>query len=382
MKDEKDSKQKLIVTYFCTKPTIGGAEYVTKLLIENLSKFYDVTYVGYNGYQTTIKCDKKFYPFTKAFDLLPMKSGIGIVMRSLPFLRHVFIKKIDLDCDVLISNSTDDDLLLINNKINYKALVAVKHLPREFSPVYPDHLISNRPFKAVALNRSDYARLSQKYGKNNTVLIYNGIDTKKNKKPAGSGNLDIDKKDKIIFSICRLEDDQKKLSYGIKAIGKLINAYPNIKYLIAGSGPDKEKYLRLVKDLGLKKNVKLLGFISDAEKLTLLGRGEIALYPSVTEGFSISTLEALRAGKIVISGKSLGSMDIIQDGRNGFFTELDSDAIADVVKKVFLSNKENINKIKRNAVLTAKKFSTKNMIKNYIDVIDELENKIKDRQSL
>ena len=366
--------EKLVIGYTCTKPTIGGAELITKTLVENLNKNYNVTYIGYNGYQNKIKCRDKIYPFTHFFDSIPIKSGLGRLMRSSRFIKRLLIKKIDLSCDIFISNSTDDDLLLDGNAIKYKALIAIKHHPNEYSMPYIKNLIINKPFKIVALNKTDFNYISKIYGSENTKLIYNGIPYK-NKENATHNKIFKKKNEILIFSICRLEDTQKKLSYAIKAIKDIIKFYPNLKYIIAGAGPDKNRYVKLIKRLHLEKKVILAGFVSDTQKGALLKEGDIAIYPSVTEGFSMSILESLRAGKIVISGKNAGAIDIIKHNKNGFLTDLNVNSISTVLLRALKMNENEIKKLKKNAKLTIKRFTVESMIKKYIYIINELSTK-------
>ena len=75
-----------------------------------------------------------------------------------------------------------------------------------------------------------------------------------------------DNKIKIV-TVARLVE-KKGVRYGIQAVAKLLKAYPNIEYIIAGDGPLKADLLSLIKQLDINKNVKLLGW-KEQEEISL-----------------------------------------------------------------------------------------------------------------
>jgi len=95
------------------------------------------------------------------------------------------------------------------------------------------------------------------------------------------------------------------------------------------------------------------------------------LQPSYFESFSIVTLEALSQGAIVLVSKNDGSLDIIDDGGNGFFISLDPDDISKKIKFVIGLDNKISERIKSNAIQTANKYSAENMVSKYRDIIDK-----------
>ena len=202
-----------------------------------------------------------------------------------------------------------------------------------------------------------------------TMYIPNGIETKNlSKEVIDSVLTKFDLKGrKFIFSVGRLQDSQKGFSLAIRAVSMI----SDIIYVIAGNGPDMNFYKDMINSLGLNDRVKLVGFVSDDEKLALMHESSAFLQPSYFESFSIVTLEALSQGAIVLVSKNDGSLDIIDDGGNGFFISLDPDDISKKIKFVIGLDNKISERIKSNAIQTANKYSAENMVSKYRDIIDK-----------
>lgn len=72
---------------------------------------------------------------------------------------------------------------------------------------------------------------------------------------------------------------------------------------------------RMVKELGLGERVLFTGFRSDVGEV--LRSFDLFVLPSRTEGFSLSTVQAMACGLPVLATRSGGPEEIIQDGVNG-----------------------------------------------------------------
>jgi len=68
-----------------------------------------------------------------------------------------------------------------------------------------------------------------------------------------------------------------------------------------GSPGEVEKFKNALWEAGVWKNVKILGFVSEEEKYTVLKSSKIFISPSREEGFGISVLEAMACGLPVVA---------------------------------------------------------------------------------
>ncbi len=73
----------------------------------------------------------------------------------------------------------------------------------------------------------------------------------------------------------------------------MVDKNPNIKLYLAGDGTLKDEIKSTIKKLNLENNVILLDLIDRDDVYNFLEKCEIFLMPSISEGLSISILEAL-----------------------------------------------------------------------------------------
>ena len=145
-----------------------------------------------------------------------------------------------------------------------------------------------------------------------------------------------------ILTVARLVE-KKGVEYGIKAVAKVIERYPEVQYRIAGDGPLKKSLLDLIRTLKIEKNVHLLGSKDQNDILDLMTNSDILLAPSVTskngdqEGIPVVLMEAIANGLPAISSFHSGIPELIKDGISGFLVpERDVDALKEKLMQLIL----------------------------------------------
>jgi glycosyltransferase involved in cell wall biosynthesis len=87
----------------------------------------------------------------------------------------------------------------------------------------------------------------------------------------------------------------------ILAVRKLRDDIPEIKCKIVGDGILKEKLKKMIDDLDLHKNIKLLGRLPEyKDVISLIKSSEILVLPSTREGFGLVVLEAMRCKTVPV----------------------------------------------------------------------------------
>ena len=114
----------------------------------------------------------------------------------------------------------------------------------------------------------------------------------------------------------RLDVFHKGLDTLLEAVAILAREKPELEIRIAGRGKDAERVAQLARELGIEKNVKLLGAVSDAERNQLFTGAEIQLMPSRFEGFGLAAAEAMAAG-VPLVASSAGSLPEVVDAPHG-----------------------------------------------------------------
>lgn len=124
--------------------------------------------------------------------------------------------------------------------------------------------------------------------------------------------------DEIVFITTGRASKYKRFDYIIDAIYIAMknNNIRMVKFVFAGDGPEFEKLNKKVVELGLQNYVKLLGFRNDIPNL--LCASDCAIHASLGEGFSLSILEYMSAGLVVLVPNIPSVSQAIDDGLTGY----------------------------------------------------------------
>ena len=122
---------------------------------------------------------------------------------------------------------------------------------------------------------------------------------------------------------------------GVTRVAELDRAGINVSYRIAGEGPEREKLTFMIDQLGLTHAVKLLGVCTEAQVRHELADADVLLLPSLSEGISNAALEAMAAGRVVVTTDCGGMTEVVSDGLDGFVVAVgDTAAMADTLTRL------------------------------------------------
>jgi glycosyltransferase involved in cell wall biosynthesis len=124
----------------------------------------------------------------------------------------------------------------------------------------------------------------------------------------------------IIGTIGRLEP-RKGHEYLIEAINQIRNTIPSAALVIAGHDPWKygPNLQALTDRLDLREHVKFVGFQNDIP--AFLSALDIFAFATTSEGFGQVVVEAMAAGKPVVTSKIPPLTEIVVDGETGLLVE-------------------------------------------------------------
>lgn len=100
------------------------------------------------------------------------------------------------------------------------------------------------------------------------------------------------------------------------ALALLKDRFPSAKLAIGGQG-GLEEVRRRAQALGIADRVSELGWVTAGQKAQELARAAIFCLPSHAEGLPMAMLEAMAAGKAVVTTGVGGIPDAVADGENG-----------------------------------------------------------------
>ena len=181
-----------------------------------------------------------------------------------------------------------------------------------------------------------------------------------------------------ITTLARLEK-RKGHKYILSAIAKLKTAYPNILYIIAGSGAELENLKNMTSDLDINNNVTFLGNINDNQKKYLFKNTNLMVMPTLDEsekssieGFGIAYLEAAYYGIPSIASNVGGTVEAVIHNKTGIIIS-DISELYDALKDL-LANRDKINELGKNAKLRVENNFTWETIGNkYLQLIQNLD---------
>ncbi|MDQ0352760.1 glycosyltransferase involved in cell wall biosynthesis [Alkalibacillus filiformis] len=188
------------------------------------------------------------------------------------------------------------------------------------------------------------------------IIDLNKLKNKKNRKS---------KEVFIAASLIKL----KNIDVLLRSFSKLNDK--DIVLKIAGSGPEKNKLLKLVRQLGIEHKVSFLGFLSRKEVLKYMEESDVFVMVSSPETFGLVYLEAMAKGCITIGAKGEGIDGTIVDGENGY---LCSPRNVNELKLKLAQSIHNTNKDKMltNAVSTAKKMTQNQISEDYLRTLKRI----------
>lgn len=122
------------------------------------------------------------------------------------------------------------------------------------------------------------------------------------------------KGERLLFFVGRMVHE-KGVHVLIRALPRILAAYPQTKLLLAGK--NGQKMWPLAYELGVEHAIEFLGFISDRERDCIYRVVDAAIFPSLYEPFGIVALEAMSCGCNVIASHVGGLREVVEHLRNG-----------------------------------------------------------------
>jgi glycosyltransferase involved in cell wall biosynthesis len=218
-----------------------------------------------------------------------------------------------------------------------------------------DHFANYRTFVSYTVKDSYQGKINV----SNSIIIYNPVDLNMIKHIIETTNTDDVMKELclrnefVIASIGRLIPAKNHL-FLLDIFSKFHKKYPNSKLYIIGQGPMESLIKHKISKLNLEKSASLIGYRSDI--IRLLKVIDVVVNPSIWEGFSLTTLEAMAAGVPFVGSNIPQYSEAICSGKDGFLINIkDHNRYISVLESV-MQNKNKVLNIIQNAKEKVKKF--------------------------
>jgi glycosyltransferase involved in cell wall biosynthesis len=114
--------------------------------------------------------------------------------------------------------------------------------------------------------------------------------------------------DAIVGTVTRLHDS-KGNSYLVDAARIVLDARPNVRFVVVGEGPLRPELEAQAARLGLGDRFVFAGFAKDVARV--VSAFDLSVFPSLWEGTPLTVFEALAMGKPIVATDADGLLDVL-----------------------------------------------------------------------
>jgi glycosyltransferase involved in cell wall biosynthesis len=218
------------------------------------------------------------------------------------------------------------DSIRVNNLNLIERILDISGENSIFSALIEDRCVKSAD-KIIAVSEFTKARIVQIYrvrasdievihnGVDLNAPIYNKADLEKIKR-----RLNLDERPIILF-VGRIDDPRKGLPSLLKAFEKVLDKI-NAILLVVGKG-EQSGARKLSGSLGISENVFFVGFVNEEDLKNYYALCDIFVSSSRLEGFGLTILEAMVAGKPVVATNVGAIPELVKNGENGILVGID-----------------------------------------------------------
>ena len=146
----------------------------------------------------------------------------------------------------------------------------------------------------------------------------------------------------------------------IAAIPRILANHPNVRFIIAGTGPKAIDLEQMIERNVLQDRVELLGPVRHEEVRDVMIRGHIYLHPSLTEAFGTVIVEAASCGLYVVCTRVGGIPEVLPSHMTEFANPEEDDLVAATGRA--------IEEMRRNRIRTERFHEQVKMMYSWTDV--------------
>ncbi|KAF7589221.1 hypothetical protein BBP40_004563 [Aspergillus hancockii] len=151
----------------------------------------------------------------------------------------------------------------------------------------------------------------------------------------------------------------------IATIPRILSSHPNVRFIIAGSGPKAIDLEQMLERNVLQDKVEMLGPVRHEEVRDVMVRGHIYLHPSLTEAFGTVLVEAASCGLYVVCTRVGGIPEVLPQHMTTFAKPEEDDLV--------MATSQAIAALRSNKVRTDRFHDQVKMMYSWTDVAERTE---------
>ncbi|WP_017327477.1 glycosyltransferase [Synechococcus sp. PCC 7336] len=142
-------------------------------------------------------------------------------------------------------------------------------------------------------------------------VVHCGVD------PSEFRPADRDRLGRHLLYVGRL-DAAKGLPVLFDSLAALKERHPDLLLTVVGDGGDRPQLEARVRQLGIREQVRFVGYKSRLEVRQCLQESDLLVLPSFAEGVPVVLMEAMAAGLPVVATRIAGISELVDDGESGY----------------------------------------------------------------
>ena len=178
-------------------------------------------------------------------------------------------------------------------------------------------------------------------------------------------------KEPLVLSVAQLIP-RKGLIYLIRAVPEVLKSVPNVKFIIAGEGPERPKLEEEIKHLGIENAVKLVGGAPYDMVPKFYAATDVFVLPTLYDAMPHAVYEAMAMEKPVVATRVGGIPEVIENGSDGLLVDsMKPDEIAKAIITLF-KNRELATRLGKNALKKIKEgYTWEKIVQQYEQAYEE-----------
>ncbi len=165
---------------------------------------------------------------------------------------------------------------------------------------------------------------------------------------------------------------RKGLPLLIKAVSHLRFQYPHICVHVVGRDRNENRISALACRFGISRNIKFHGRQPHKKVLEMMAGASAFVMPSLTEGFGLVYLEAMRMGTPVVATSIGGAKEVFKNMKDVIFVDPQDEKGLHVAIKKIISREETIPSLRQSVKVIAKHFTVETMAKETVHFFESV----------
>ena len=318
----------LKILYVALDLDLGGLQRIVSLLIEGLDR---------RRFEPVLCCFDRGGVF---YDRLRAEGILGCILRRRPgpfdpaLLRNLIQYVRENKIDVIHSQNACALYAGLAGLLTGVPVIHTDHgrlVPDKLSAIWEDWLASHCIHAVVGVSEelTDYLDSHLGIRRKKLQTIINGVDTdrfmpvSREQKNALRANDGLTSEDLVLGTVCRF-DPIKNLPFMICAMPEIVKQVPQAKLVIVGEGPIRRSLEEIVQALGMTRYVAIWPRREDIE--VVLPQFDVYVCTSLSEGTSMTILEAMACGIPVVASAVGGNCSLVDSTSGALFPLNDIEA--------------------------------------------------------